>query len=139
MLAKVTTVLAPVVFLAVAATPAPDELAFIKSACLGAIAGASARVAVALFAESVGRVALGVYLAFGSFWLGVIGALLAYLFGVITGYDQIHVAAAAAGVSLFGIVLEMLAQKYLKARARALSRQLDATTEDRGADNKNRS
>lgn len=124
MLAKITTILAPLVFLAVAAAPAPDEWSFVKAACMGAIAGASARLAIALFAESVGRLALGVYLAFGSFWLGIIGALLAYLFKAIDGHDSIQIAAVSAGASLFGLLLEMLAQSLIKARAKAMERQL---------------
>ena len=124
MLAKVSLLLAPVVFLAVAATPAPNEWHFIRSACLGGIAGAAARVSIALFAESVQRMMLGVYLAGASFWIGVIGALLAYLFKAINGHDTLQITAVAAGVSLFGLLFEVLVVGVLKARAKAMTRAI---------------
>lgn len=113
---KGLVVVGPVGFMAMAALPLPSQWKFIGAACLGAFIGTNARLCLELFSESINQ-KKALSLAFASFWLGVTGAFVSYLFGIINGYDPLKVTAAAAFSSLFGILLEMLGQVWLKSKA----------------------
>lgn len=117
----VAALVGPVVYAAAAAMPLPSQWKFTAAALLGAFVGANARLCIALFSAQVQSRFPALFLAFGSFWLGVIGALAAYMMGYIDGHDPIKVTGVAALSSLFGILLEMLGQKFIKARAKVLT------------------
>jgi hypothetical protein len=123
MLAKLTAAVAPIVFLAVAATPAPNEWQFFKSAALGALAGASARISLAVYQANVKAAVQGAWLAMASFWLGILTALGAYALGRINGHDPLMIAFYAGAGSLFGVLLEMLGGRWIRSRAKSITQE----------------
>lgn len=125
--ASTIAIAGPFLFAAASAIPMPSQWKFTAAAILGAVVGAFARLSIALFSDQIQQRVKGLYLALASFWLGIIGALAAYLSQWIDGNDSIKVTAVAALASLFGLVIEVLTQRYIKAKAKGITDEIKHT------------
>lgn len=115
-----TLIVPPALFLTMAALPA-GQWEFAKSSAMGAFIGTATRLCMAMYRGEIKtkKGALGLIMA--SFFFGLAGGYLFYLFGFIDGTDPVKITAAAVFASLFAILLEELFRQHIKLRAGALS------------------